>query len=85
MSTHEAAQVITNFSYWARLLLVIRRIVTAPFGLDKHGPKAADRVGIFLVESETATELIAGFDDKHPNFRALPRRQDQPRHIGCAA
>lgn len=69
MSARDAAHVITDFPYWARFLLVIRRIVTAPFGLDNDGPEAADRVGIFPVESETATELIAGFDDKHLDFR----------------
>jgi len=69
MSVRDAANVITDFPYWARLLLLIRRIVTTPFGLDNDGPKATDRVGIFPVESETTSELIAGFDDKHLDFR----------------
>lgn len=29
----------------------------------------ADRIGIFPVKQETENELIAGFDDKHLNFR----------------
>lgn len=69
MPVRAAADVITDFAPWARLLLLIRRIVTAPFGLDNDGPEAADRVGIFPVESETTSELIAGFDDKHLDFR----------------
>ena len=69
MPVRDAALVITDFPYWARFLLLIRRIVTTPFGLDNDGPEAADRIGIFPVESETATELIAGFDDKHLDFR----------------
>ena len=69
MSVRDAADVITDFPYWARLLLLIRRIVTAPIGLDNDGPVTADRVGIFPVESETTSELIAGFDDKHLDFR----------------
>ncbi|MDH3664080.1 MAG: DUF2867 domain-containing protein [Alphaproteobacteria bacterium] len=69
MPVREAALVITDFPSWAQFLLLIRRIVTAPFGLDNDGPAAADRVGIFPVESETVTELIAGFDDKHLDFR----------------
>ena len=69
MPVREAALVITDFPIWARFLLLIRRVVTTPFGLDNDGPEAADRVGIFPVESETATELIAGFDDKHLDFR----------------
>ena len=69
MPVRDAALVITDFPYWARFLLLIRRIVTTPLGLDNDGPVADDRVGIFPVESETATELIAGFDDKHLDFR----------------
>lgn len=69
MPLRDAADIITDFPYWARLLLVIRRIVTTPFGLDNDGPEAPDRIGIFPVESETDSELIAGFDDKHLDFR----------------
>ncbi|MEM9342087.1 MAG: DUF2867 domain-containing protein [Pseudomonadota bacterium] len=69
LSPRRAAEVITSFPSWARWLLVVRRIVTAPFGLSQDGPKAPDKVGPFPVESETDHELIAGFDDKHLNFR----------------
>ncbi|MCK0097375.1 DUF2867 domain-containing protein [Yoonia sp. F2084L] len=69
MHPRDAANIITTFPGWAQFLLVIRRIVTAPFGLDNDGPEVADKVGIFPVESETPQELIAGFDDKHLNFR----------------
>ena len=68
-SVRDAANIITDFPSWAQFLLVIRRIVTAPFGLDNDGPAVEDKVGIFPVESETETALIAGFDDKHLNFR----------------
>jgi Protein of unknown function (DUF2867) len=69
MTPRQAADIITNFPGWAQFLLRIRRVVTAPFGLSNDGPDAADKVGIFPVESENATELIAGFDDRHLNFR----------------
>lgn len=69
MPVHDAADIITDFPHWARFLLWMRRIVTTPFGLDNDGPKAADRIGIFPVETETCNELIAGFDDRHLNFR----------------
>lgn len=65
----EAADIITDFPGWARGLLHIRRLVTAPFGLSNDGPDATDKVGIFPVESENEYELIAGFNDKHLNFR----------------
>lgn len=64
-----ASMVVTDFPEWAGFLLQIRRVVTAPFGLSPDGPDAPDKVGPFPVESESDQELIAGFDDKHLNFR----------------
>ena len=69
LSPRAAAEIITDFPGWAQGLLRLRRLITTPFGLDNDGPEAPDRVGIFPVESETDTELVAGFDDKHLNFR----------------
>lgn len=69
MPVRAAADIIADFPGWARFLLIIRRIVTAPFGIDNDGPEAGDKMGIFPVESETPTEVIVGFDDKHLNFR----------------
>jgi hypothetical protein len=65
----QAAEIITDFPAWARGLLKIRRVVTAPFGLSNDGPPAVDKVGPFPVEIETPDELIAGFNDKHLDFR----------------
>lgn len=64
-----AAEIITDFPGWARFLLFLRKLVTTPFGLSNRGPAAADKVGIFPVETETERELIAGFDDRHLDFR----------------
>jgi len=69
LSPRKAAEIITDFPRWAQSLLLLRRLVTALFGLSNDGPPAADKVGIFPVESETDTELIAGFNDKHLDFR----------------
>ena len=71
-----AAEVITDFPGWARFLLHIRRIVTSPFGLSNDGPSAPDKVGVFPVETETGRELIAGFNDKHLDFRVSVISQD---------
>lgn len=68
-SPREAADIITNFPGWARMLISVRNILTRPFGLSSDGPPAADKVGFFPVESDSDKELIAGFDDKHINFR----------------
>ena len=64
-----AAEIVTAFPGWARFLLVVRRVLTTPFGLSNDGPAAADKVGIFPVETESADELVAGFNDRHLDFR----------------
>jgi hypothetical protein len=69
LSPRRAAEVITDFPGWARFLLRIRKVVTSPFGLSNDGPTAPDKVGVFPVETETRRELIAGFNDKHLDFR----------------
>ncbi|MEO0379903.1 MAG: DUF2867 domain-containing protein [Pseudomonadota bacterium] len=68
-----AAEIITAFPAWAQLLVKLRALITMPFGLSQDGPDAADKLGPFPVESETASELIAGFDDKHLDFRVAVR------------
>ncbi len=69
LSPRQAANVITSFPEWVRFLLKIRGVITAPFGLSNDGPEASDKVGIFPVESENEDELVAGFNDKHLDFR----------------
>lgn len=69
LSPRDAANIITTFPGWTRFLLTLRKWITAPFGLDNDGPDVADKVGIFPVEIDTPEELIAGFNDKHLNFR----------------
>jgi len=64
-----AAEIITNFPRWACALLFFRRVITAPFGLSNDGPPADDKIGPFPVEFESKTELVAGFNDKHLDFR----------------
>lgn len=76
MSPRRAADIITDFPGWARLLLRLRRLLTAPFGLSNDGPEAVDKVGIFPVETETGRELIAGFNDRHLDFRIAVLSED---------
>ena len=64
-----AAEIITDWPGWARGLLALRKVVTAPFGLSQDGPAADDKIGPFPVEMESEDEIIAGFDDRHLNFR----------------
>jgi hypothetical protein len=59
---------------WVTALMKIRNAVVTPFGLktpspaEKSGP---NRIGIFPVISETPERLVAGFDDKHLDFRVV--------------
>jgi len=94
MPPRRAAEIITDFPGWARLLLRVRRLLTAPFGLLNDGPDAEDKVGIFPVESETGHELIAGFNDRHLDFRVAVHSRDgkvylatwvHPHHLGGMA
>ena len=77
----QAAEIITTFPAWAQFLLLIRRFVTAPFGLSNDGPSAQDKIGIFPVEAETAEEVIAGFNDKHLDFRVSVMSVDKKVYL----
>ncbi len=81
MAPRAAAEIITDFPGWAQLLVKLRGIVTAPFGLKQSGPEGVDSVGFFPVISDTPTELIAGFDDKHLNFRVSVVQNDGHVHL----
>ncbi len=76
MPPRKAAEIITEFPAWARRLMVLRGVLTAPFGLSNDGPPAPDKVGVFPVESESGQELIAGFNDRHLNFRVSVLSRD---------
>jgi hypothetical protein len=59
---------------WVDVLVVLRNIIVAPFGLktsgeDRRTPR--DMIGIFPVVSETPERLVAGFNDKHLDFRVV--------------
>jgi hypothetical protein len=59
---------------WIDVLLALRNILVAPFGLKTSGAGAIaprDMIGIFPVISQTPDRLIAGFNDKHLDFRVI--------------
>lgn len=59
---------------WAETLVSLRSLLVAPFGLKTSGASAATSrgmIGIFPVISETPDRLIAGFNDKHLDFRVV--------------
>jgi Protein of unknown function (DUF2867) len=55
-------------------LLSLRNILVTPFGLKTSGASPTtprEMIGIFPVISETPDRLIAGFNDKHLDFRVV--------------
>jgi Protein of unknown function (DUF2867) len=59
---------------WIAALMALRNHLVAPFGLKAPAPAvsiSSDCVGIFPVLSETPARLVAGFDDKHLDFRVV--------------
>jgi hypothetical protein len=57
---------------WAEALLSLRNLLVAPLGLKTSGSAPPrDMIGIFPVVSETPERLIAGFNDRHLDFRVV--------------
>ena len=59
---------------WAEALLSLRNLLVAPLGLKTSGasPDAPrDMIGIFPVVTETPERLVAGFNDRHLDFRVI--------------
>ena len=69
----EAAEaVIANFPKWTFAMLTLRQILVTPFGLKGVEEFPAEtRVGIFPVVSDNPDRLVAGFNDKHLDFRII--------------
>ena len=72
----EAAEIITAFPPWARMLVVLRNLLLRPFGLLTEGPGEGEKLGLFPITAETPDEVIAGFDDRHLDFRVSVRSAD---------
>jgi hypothetical protein len=59
---------------WQTALLKMRDAAVKPFGLrttDAKPRAGARMIGIFPVISETPERVVAGFDDKHLDFRVI--------------
>ena len=76
-SAREAAEaIIENFPAWTGAMMALRQILVAPFGL-KGRPGSGDRIGIFPVVSESRQQLVAGFNDRHLDFRIVVDLEEQ--------
>lgn len=82
LSPRKAAEIIVQFPKWTDILFRIRKMLIAPFGLSNDGPAAEDKVGAFPVELDTENEFVAGFDDKHQNFRVSVISQSGRVYLG---
>jgi Protein of unknown function (DUF2867) len=59
---------------WIDRLVFLRNLLVAPFGLKSSGAEDAGlrgMIGIFPVISETAEQLVVGFNDRHLDFRVV--------------
>ena len=71
---HAAEAMVTRQPRWFEWLVAFRNLLVAPLGLKTSGATegvARDMIGIFPVVSETPERLVAGFNDKHLDFRLV--------------
>jgi hypothetical protein len=70
---HAAERMMGRSPRWIEALLTLRNMLVTPSGLKTSGAKEAVRqtIGIFPVLSETPDRLVAGFNDKHLDFRVV--------------
>lgn len=69
-----AERMFSRSPRWASALMRLRNAIVAPFGLktpSHTGTITPNSIGIFPVISETPERLVAGFDDKHLDFRVI--------------
>jgi hypothetical protein len=69
-----AERMIAQQPRWAEALLTLRNILVTPFGLKTSGASSAaprEMIGIFPIVSQTPDRLVAGFNDKHLDFRIV--------------
>ena len=69
-----AEKMLARAPRWIEVLLVLRNFLVALFGLKTSAPNktgASDIIGIFPIVSQTPDRLVAGFNDKHLDFRVV--------------
>ena len=69
-----AIRMMARAPRWVDALVAVRNVIVAPFGLKTSGENERaprDIIGIFPVVSETPERLVAGFNDRHLDFRVV--------------
>jgi Protein of unknown function (DUF2867). len=71
---HAAERMLARQPRWAEALVTLRNLLVTPFGLKTSGASQTaprEMIGIFPIVSETPDRLVAGFNDKHLDFRVV--------------
>jgi hypothetical protein len=70
---HAAKRMIEQGPRWVAPLMTLRNLIVSPFGLKTpaSSSRSADSIGAFPLLSETPERVVAGFDDKHLDFRIV--------------
>ena len=71
---HAAERMLARQPRWIETLTRLRNILVAPFGLKTSGANRTaprEMIGLFPIVSETPDRLVAGFNDKHLDFRVV--------------
>lgn len=71
---HAAEAMVARQPRWIEYLITLRNLLVRPFGLKTSGATEGvtrDMIGIFPVVSEAPERLVAGFNDKHLDFRLV--------------
>jgi hypothetical protein len=81
-----AERMFSHSPRWIDALLTLRNCLVAPFGLKTGAPTGTgtpEIIGLFPVVSETPDRLVAGFNDRHLDFRVVVDvvGADRGRHV----
>lgn len=75
LDARQAAVLMTGrLPRWIEALTRLRHILVAPFGLKTSAENASPRreaIGLFPILTEAPDRMVAGFDDKHLDFRVV--------------
>ena len=69
-----AERMMSKSARWIETLLSLRNMIVAPFGLKTSGQNERpprETIGLFPILTQTPDRLVAGFNDKHLDFRVV--------------
>jgi hypothetical protein len=71
---HAAERMLGRSPRWIEVLMALRNRLVAPFGLKtptRRKPAEVNSIGAFPMVSESPNRVVAGFNDKHLDFRLV--------------